>query len=312
MTGRKKRTGGRGGGGGRFKGALLVVLGVGLGVGATYFVRGCIRRPEPPSAAKRPAPVVPTARPAPPAARRTVPALPSDFEPVDRVPGGVLALVIDDIGFDPPSRTLLASLAGPLALAVIPFAPHAVEAARLAREKGWDLLVHLPMDPDSGRAEKDSLGPKDDDVAIRAGVLAALARFPGALGINNHQGSKATADARVVRGVLEVVKEKGLFFLDSRTTPASVAGAEAAKLGVPFLARDVFLDDAMTESADPGGAPGALEAAWEKAIALARKRGQAIVIGHPRKETLVFLQEKIGLLGGKDGPRLVRVSELVP
>jgi polysaccharide deacetylase 2 family uncharacterized protein YibQ len=230
---------------------------------------------------------------------------------VDHGAGGVLAIVIDDIGFDPPSRTLLASLEGPLALAVLPGSPHGVEAARLAREKGWDLLVHLPMDPGAGRVEKGSLGPKDDDAAIRAGVLAALERFPGALGVNNHPGSKATADARVVRGVLEVVKEKGLLFLDSRTTPASVAGAEAAKLGVPFLARDVFLDDAATESADPGGAPGALEAAWEKAISLARKRGQAIAIGHPRKETLTFLSEKIGLLG-KEGPKLVRVSELVP
>ena len=309
MTRRKAGSGGRGG---RFKGALLVVLGVGLGAGATFFVRGCARRPEPPAAATRPAPAVSTARPVPPAAARPAPTLPSDFEPVDHGPGGVLALVIDDVGFDPPSRIRLATLEGPLAVAVIPNSPHGTEVAKLAREKGWDLLVHLPMDPEAGRAEKDSLGPKDDDAAIRAGVLAALARFPGALGINNHQGSKAMVDARVVRGVLGVVKEKGLFFLDSRTTPASVAGAEAGKLGVPFLARDVFLDDAATESADPGGPPGALEAAWEKGIALAKKRGQAIVIAHPRPETLAFLSEKIGLLRGKDGPRLVRVSELVP
>ena len=311
MTRWKARTRGGGGHGGRLRGALLVVLGVGFGAGATFLVRGCARRPEAPASAPRPAPAVPTTRPAPAVAARPIPTLPSDFEPVDRGPGGVLALVIDDVGFDAPSRTLLASLEGPLALAVIPNAPHGVEAVRLVREKGWDLLVHLPMDPEAGRAEKDSLGPKDDDAAIRAGVLAALTKFPGALGINNHQGSKATADARVVRDVLEVVKERGLFFLDSRTTPASVAGAEAARLGVPFLARDVFLDDAATEFADPGGAPGALEIAWERGIALAKKRGQAIVIAHPRKETLVFLSEKIGLLG-KEGPRLVRVSELVP
>jgi len=306
VTSRKGRTGG-----GRLKGALLLVLGVGFGAIATFFVRGCARRAEPPAPAPRPAPAVPTARPAPPAVARPISKLPPDFEPVDRGQGGVLAIVIDDVGFDPPSRTLLVSLEGPLALAVIPNTPHGAEAARLAREKGWDLLVHLPMDPEAGRAEKDSLGPKDDDTTIRAGVLAALARFPGALGINNHQGSKAMADSRVVRDVLEVVKEKGLFFLDSRTTPASVAGAVAAKLGAPFMARDVFLDDALTESADPGGPPGALEAAWEKGIALAKKRGQAIVIGHPRKETLAFLSVKIGLLG-KEGPRLVRVSELVP
>lgn len=307
MTRRRSRAAG---GVGRLKGAFLIVLGVGLGVGATWFLRGCGRRSERPAEAPRSAPAVPTARPTPASIAR-VPTLPSDFEPVNRAPGGVLAIVIDDIGFDPPSRTLLASLEGHLALAVIPNSPHGAEAARLAREKGWDLLVHLPMDPEAGRAEKGSLGPKDDDAAIRAGVLAALARFPGALGINNHQGSRATADARVVRNVLEVVKEKGLLFLDSRTTPASVAGAEAAKLGVPFLARDIFLDDAATEAADPGGPPGALEAAWEKGIALAKKRGQAIVIGHPRKETLAFLSEKIRLLG-EEGPTLVRVSELVP
>ena len=241
-----------------------------------------------------------------------MPPLPSDFEPADHGPGGVLAIVVDDVGFDPPARTLLAALDGPLAIAVIPNAPHAAEAARLAHEKGWDLLVHLPMDPDAGRAEKDSLGPKDDDQALRAGVLGALARLPNAVGVNNHQGSKATVDARVVRAVLGVVKEKGLFFLDSRTTPASVAGAEAAKLGVPFLARDVFLDDAATESADPGGATGALETAWGRGIDLAKKRGQAILIGHPRPETLAFLSEKLKLLGKKDAPRAVRVSELVP
>jgi len=108
------------------------------------------------------------------------------------------------------------------------------------------------------------------------------------------------------------VKEKGLFFLDSRTTPASVAGAEAAKLGVPFLARDVFLDDAATESADPGGAPGALETAWERGIGLAKKHGQAILIGHPRPETLAFLSEKLKLLGKRGALRAVRVSELIP
>jgi polysaccharide deacetylase 2 family uncharacterized protein YibQ len=245
-------------------------------------------------------------------AARPAPPLPSDFEVADGRRGGVVAVVVDDLGYEPSALASLAALDAPLALAVIPSAPHAAEAARLAREKGWDLLVHLPMDPESGRAEKGSLGPKDGNESLRAGVLDALTRLPGALGVNNHQGSKATADARVVRAVLEVVKEKGLFFLDSRTTPASVVGVEASKLGVPCLERDVFLDDAAAESADPGGAPGALETAWEKGVSLAKKRGQAILIGHPRKETLAFLSEKLGLLGGKEGPRAVRVSELVP
>lgn len=305
MTRQKTRTRGD------LRSVLLVFFGVAFGASVTFFVRGCTRAPETPARSERAVPASP-ASPRVPARTRPVPALPSDFEPADHGLGGVLAIVVDDIGFDPPARTLLATLEGPLAIAVIPNAPHAAEAVRLAREKGWDLLVHLPMDPESGRAEKDSLGPKDGDEALRAGVLGALARLPGALGVNNHQGSKATADARVVRAVLGVVKEQGLFFLDSRTTPASVAGAEAARLGVPFLARDVFLDDAATESADPGGTPEALETAWEREIGLAKKRGQAILICHPRRETLAFLSEKLKLLGKKEGPRAVRVSELVP
>src|SRR5450830_198353 len=143
VTRRKARADGGGARGGRLKGALLVVLGVGLGASATFFVRACARRPEPPASAPRPAPAVPTTRPAPPGAARPIPTLPSDFEPVDHGLGGVLAIVIDDVGFDPPSRTLLASLEGPLALAVIPNASHGAEAARLAREKGWDLLVQI-------------------------------------------------------------------------------------------------------------------------------------------------------------------------
>ena len=166
-----------------------------------------------------------------------------------------MAVVLDDLGYDERALETLARWDVPLAVAVIPGAPHADRAVSLAREKRWDLLVHLPMEPESGPSEADSIGTRDDDAAIRARILAALARVPGAIGLNNHEGSKATADPRVMRAVLAVVKEKGLFFLDSRTTNASVAAREAASLGVPFLARDVFLDDVAAETAAKGGVP---------------------------------------------------------
>jgi polysaccharide deacetylase 2 family uncharacterized protein YibQ len=167
------------------------------------------------------------------------------------------------------------------------------------------------MEPEAGPSEVEAIGSRDADDVIRAKVLQALARTPGAIGINNHQGSKATADPRVVKAVLGVVKEKGLFFLDSRTTSASVAGAESAALGVPFLARDVFLDDVAAETAAKGGAPEALDAAWARALQLAGKRGEAIVIGHPRRETLAFLEKRLASEKSA-GARLVKVSELVP
>lgn len=297
---------------GRLRSVLLLFFGVVLGVCATLFVRGCTRRGEPPAPGPLSAPSKNVPRPTPPATARSARALPSDFEPADRRRGGVVAVVVDDVGYDERALETLARWDVPLAVAVIPSAPLASRAVSLAREKGWDLLVHLPMEPESGPSEAEAIGVRDDDEAIRGRVLAALAKTPGAIGINNHQGSKATANTRVVRAVLSVVKEKGLFFLDSRTTNASVAGAEAAAIGVPFLARDVFLDDVAAETSAKGGAPEALEAAWERALLLAARKGQAIVIGHPRKETLAFLSEKLGLLGKKEGPRAVRVSELVP
>ena len=160
----------------------------------------------------------------------------------------------------------------PLAVAVIPSAPFAGRAVALAKRKGWDLLVHLPMEPEAGPSETEAIGARDDDDDDPRESARGARRTPGAVGINNHQGSKATADARVVRAVLGVVKEKRLFFLDSRTTNASVAGSEASALGVPFLQRDVFLDDVAAETSAKGGAPEALDAAWARAVALAGKK----------------------------------------
>jgi polysaccharide deacetylase 2 family uncharacterized protein YibQ len=238
--------------------------------------------------------------------------MPADFESVEGGAGsGVVAVVLDDLGYDPRALETLAHWDVPLAVAVIPSAPFAARAAALAKEKGWDLLVHLPMEPEAGPSEAEAVGGRDDDAAIRSRVLAALAKTPGAVGINNHQGSKATADPRVVRAVLGVVKDKGLFFLDSRTTNASVAEPEAAALGVPFLARDVFLDDVAAETAAKGGAPEALDEAWARALQIAAKKGEAIVIGHPRRETLAFLEKRLASQKSA-AARLVKVSELVP
>jgi uncharacterized protein len=252
---------------------------------------------------------VPTARPTPRReARRTPGALPADFEAAGT--GGLLALVLDDVGFEDGSLARLASFDGPLALAVIPTAPRAREAALLAKKKGWDLLVHLPMDSEAGRPEPESLGSKDDDLTIRARVVNALERVPGAIGLNNHQGSAATQDARVARAILSVLQERRLFFVDSRTTAGSVAEKEARALGVPTVSRDVFLDDAAAEAAAPGGATEALDAAWKRAVDIAVRRSPCVVIAHPHRATLDFLAARLPALDA-GAVRRVRVSELV-
>ena len=296
--------------GGGFRTAVLLVVAVACGAVVTWASRGC-RAPERPAPgpAKTPAAAAPAlARPP----KTTAARMPADFESVDgRAGAGVVAVVLDDLGYDERALATLAGWNAPLAVAVIPSAPYAARAVALAKEKGWDLLVHLPMEPEAGPSEAEAIGSHDSDDVIRAKLLQALARTPGALGINNHQGSKATADARVVRAVLGVVKEKSLFFLDSRTTGASVVGTEAALLHVPFLARDVFLDDVAAETAAKGGVPEALDSAWERAREIAAKKGEAIVIGHPHRETLAFLEKKLASEKSA-GARLIKVSELVP
>jgi hypothetical protein len=295
--------------GGGFRAAFLLVLAVALGAAATWALRGC-RKPAPP--APKPAATPAAVREPGPPAKAPRARMPADFESVERrAGGGVVALVLDDLGYDERALEALAAWDAPLAVAVIPSAPFAGRAVALAKQKGWDLLVHLPMEPEAGPSEAEAIGARDGDDAIRAKVLEALRRTPGALGVNNHQGSRAMADVRVVRAVLGVVKEKHLFFLDSRTTNASVAGSEASAMGVPFLQRDVFLDDVAAETSARGGAPEALDAAWARAVALAGKRGEAIVIGHPRKETLAFLEKRMASEKSA-GAKLVRVSEIVP
>ncbi len=292
---------------GAFRRVLLVFLAVAAGV-AVYRTCG---RPAP-ERAKAP-PSLPPPGPSPTLARSPEPrpsGVPAGFEAAGEVRRGLIAVVLDDVGYEEGALQLLATLDAPLALSVIPGTPKASEAIALAKRKGWDLMVHLPMEPEAGRAEAGSIGVGDGDAVIRDRVVAALAAVPGAIGLNNHQGSLATADGRVVRDVLAVVKERRLFFLDSRTTPATVIGRLAREMSVPVLSRDVFLDDAAAEAKDTGGAPAALEAAWERALEVAAKKGQAVVIAHPHPETVEFLLRKLPELS-RTGPLPVRVAELL-
>jgi polysaccharide deacetylase 2 family uncharacterized protein YibQ len=213
----------------------------------------------------------------------------------------VIALVLDDMGNGEPAVVRAGQLPGPITLAVLPDAPVAEEAAALARRKGWDLLVHLPLQAESGVSPKDAISSSDGDREIIDATTRALDRLPGAIGVNNHEGSAAMSDRRVVRTLLRTVRDRHLFFLDSRTTSARVAEEEAKSLGAPFLARDLFLD--------AEGVTG-MEAAWGKARQLALRKGSAIVIAHPHPATLDFLGREIPRLEGQ-GLRLVKLSELV-
>jgi hypothetical protein len=161
-----------------------------------------------------------------------------------------------------------------------------------------------------GPLEPGTISSGDDDATIVRRVGEAIASVPGATGLNNHQGSLATADRRVVKAVLSVVRDRGLFFLDSRTSASSVAEEEARRIGLATIPRDVFLDDTRAEAAAEGGAPEALATAWARALGIAASRGHAVVIGHPHAATVDFLAGRLPELGKRKVLR-VRVSELV-
>jgi uncharacterized protein len=156
-----------------------------------------------------------------------------------------VALVIDDFGNNMKGTEDMLSLPIPLTVAVMPFLSTTKADAVLAHKKGKEVIVHLPMEPMSGKASW--LGPKPittdlSDEEIKARVTAAIKDVPHAVGMNNHMGSKATADERVMRIVLQVCKEHNLFFLDSRTNHRSIVGKIAKELDVPCIENEVFLD----------------------------------------------------------------------
>jgi polysaccharide deacetylase 2 family uncharacterized protein YibQ len=215
-----------------------------------------------------------------------------------------VAIVIDDLGYSLPAAQRLAALGLPLGFSILPRSPHAQEIARLAKAQGLEILVHLPMEPRS--YPHLTPGPGALLVAmgeneLRRQTKANLDQLPGAVGVNNHMGSRFTESAQALQPVLEVIGQAGLFFLDSATSPRSQAQDLARRMGLAQGQRDIFLDH---EPSLP-----AVERQLERLLALARGQGQAIAIGHPHPTTIQVLEQASARLRAE--VELVPVSRLV-
>ncbi len=157
-----------------------------------------------------------------------------------------VAIVIDDFGNNMLGTEEMMNLPFPITVAVMPFLPTTRRDAEWAHRVGHEVFVHLPMEPLRGK--RSWLGPGAitadlSDEEIKRRVNAAIDNVPHAVGINNHMGSKVTADARVMRAVLEVCRDRGMMYLDSHTNYRSVVAAVARELGVPYVENNLFLDD---------------------------------------------------------------------
>lgn len=219
---------------------------------------------------------------------------------------GQIALVIDDFGERSRLYKRFCDLQQHLTLAILPNAGPVSAIASRARRSGHDLLIHLPMEPDDYPTQDPGHGAIMADYSeeeVRAALQQALQRIPNAVGFNNHMGSKITRNEHIMRTLLSEAKKRRLLFLDSRTTPHSVAYELAQSLGVPSLRRDVFIDEVDDRAA--------IEAALWNLAAQASRTGQAIGIGHDRTNTLLALERVLPRLEQR-GFRFASLEQLTP
>jgi len=217
---------------------------------------------------------------------------------------GRLAIIIDDFGaINNQVAEAFIQLSIPLTVAVIPGHETSQRMARQAAEAGHEVFVHLPMEPKVGAVEEENAIlvdlPEDE---IRRRVRWALAEIPGAVGVNNHMGSLATEDKKVMHAVLKEIKASGKFFVDSRTSSQSVALEVAEAEHMPCTKSDGFLDN----EDDKSEIIKRLEYLADEAL----REGCAIGIGHIRANTLQALEETTPQLERK-GVRFVHVSQVL-
>lgn len=192
----------------------------------------------------------------------------------------MIALLIDDMGVDRTRTAGAIDLPGPLTMSFLTYARSIKAQAAAARDAGHEIMIHVPMEADDASAYP---GPK----ALKRGLSQkemlrrinwALGRLDHYVGINNHMGSRFTAHQTGMELVLAEVKRRGLYFVDSRTSPKTVGRQVARRLSVPFVGRDIFLDD------DPSRA--AISRQLKFLETIASEKGYAVAIGHPYESTV--------------------------
>lgn len=215
-----------------------------------------------------------------------------------------LAIILDDLGNDRSAAEAIFALPYPLTISVLPNHPHSVEIAEEAHRRGYQVMLHLPMEAvGQGRPESQELRPGMSGKDVRVLVNEFLREVPDVAGVNNHQGSQSTTDVALMDELMPVLRDHKLFYIDSRTTAATVAFDAAQRAGVQSAFRNVpFLDDVAEVSAVRKQLLLALQEAGEK--------GKAIAIGHPHPATLKALQEVLPEAKAQS-VRLVFASELV-
>ncbi len=243
-------------------------------------------------------------KPAAPVKSRINATPPATTPPRGKAGEAKLAILLDDLGSDNAAAEQIFALHYPITISVLPEHAHSVGIAEQARRRGYEVMLHLPMQSvGKEQPERQELRPGMSAAEVTALVEQFLGEVPGVKGVNNHQGSQATADTDLMSELMPVLRRHNLFYVDSRTTAATVAYDAARKEGVPAAFRNVpFLDDVENVAA--------IEKQLALAIRGAREKGEAIAIGHPHPATLQALRAMLPKAKAQS-VKLVFISELV-
>lgn len=211
---------------------------------------------------------------------------PAGPQPAGQPPASRLAIVVDDLGYEPSLDAEWLKIPEKATVAVLPFGPSSRKVAETARSRGWTVILHIPMEPES------QVSDRTERFRIRRGMgreeIETLLRrmaenLPGATGASNHMGSAATADSATMAAVASALRKMGFFMLDSATTPRSLVLDAARDAGIPAARRDVYIDGSVS--------PVEMTRQWEQAVAAAKEKGAAILVCQGGMETLRILVE---------------------
>lgn len=216
-----------------------------------------------------------------------------------------LALIIDDGGYNTDKFKKMLGMGRPITFAILPNTPRGREVALMAHRDGGEVMLHLPMEPKEEEMyslEVDTVLTGMKPAEIQRILRDDLEQIPFVRGVNNHMGSKATEDPKVMQALMAALKKDGLYFIDSHTSPQSLGPEAARKAGVAFWQNDRFLDREKNLEK--------IKKAIRLAMRKAKKEGRAVAIGHPHPLTAQAIREMIPELE-KEGIRLVFASEVV-
>lgn len=217
---------------------------------------------------------------------------------------GSVAIIIDDMGGNLREAQALLGIPAPLTFSIIPGLVKSREVADIAHRNGHEVMLHIPMEPhgyENKPFEKDGLLLSMSDQELERRLAGYMKKVPYAVGANNHMGSRFTENETKMRTVLNQMKARGLYFIDSKTSPRSVGDRLAKEMGVDTAARTVFLDNTQD--------PKAIRSQLDQLATAAKKRGSAIGICHPHRITIQTLASTLPELK-RDGITFVYASEL--